>query len=134
MTLDFSNDCVLLPPDFVCPHCTRPGREGQHRNCPKRPVAPPLPPLHKRLANFAVAAIGHALAGLPTCTQEEIDERLAICHQCELYLPDRDNPTIGHCTHPDCGCSITNLQGFVKKLAWADQSCPLGKWLKISSK
>lgn len=100
--------------------------------CPMAPDAPPrIPPLHQRLANFARAAIAHELAGSPTCTQEQIDERHAVCVACELYRPDKDNRAIGHCCHETCGCPITQLGRYVSKLAWADQKCPLDKWPAI---
>ena len=25
-------------------------------------------------------------------------------------------------------CSIANIKGFLSKLAWSDQKCPLGNW------
>lgn len=102
-----------------------------HRTCSGVPDVPKLPPLRKRLANFTKAAIEHAKAGSPTCTQEQIDARYAICVSCHLYIPDADNPEIGHCAHADCGCGISKVAGYVKKLAWADQSCPIGKWLSL---
>jgi hypothetical protein len=86
-----------------------------------------FPPLGKRLANFTVAAIGHAMAGAPTCTDDEIAARLAICRGCTEFRPDKDNPEIGACGK--CGCHVSGLlPKFVSKLAWADQHCPLGKW------
>lgn len=97
------------------------------------PLPPVLPPLHTRLANFTRAAIEHAKAGSPTCSQEQIDERHATCMACDIYLPSADNPAIGNCTHSSCGCPVTRLDRFVSKLAWADQSCPLGKWPAIET-
>lgn len=101
--------------------------------CSAVPRGPILPPLHKRLANFTRAAIEHAKAGSPTCTQEQIDERHGICMACDIYLPSVDNPAIGNCTHSSCGCPVTRLDKFVSKLAWADQECPLGKWPAIEA-
>lgn len=74
----------------------------------------------------------HALAGVPTCTQAQIDERHAICKACELYRPDDENHEVGVCTHAACGCSIKRDAWFVNKLAWADQECPVGKWPKLA--
>ena len=91
----------------------------------------PLPSIAKRLLNFSRASISHVLAGCPTCTDEQIAERYAICRGCELHRQHPDNPAIGYCSHPTCGCTIT-IEGFVSKLAWADQQCPLGKWPAIS--
>ncbi len=125
----------------LCPVCNRmfwsrfrePGKA--HRPCSgyADPQTPNLPPLGRRLENFTRSAIEHAKAGFPTCTDEQITERHATCLRCELYLPNAENPEIGHCTHETCGCSITKLEKFVSKLAWADQECPLGKWPKINA-
>lgn len=117
---------------LVCPACGDVAKRKTLRRCgvatERRPI---LPPLHKRLANFSRSSIEHAEAGFPTCTQEQIDQRHAVCVGCELYLPDKDNPAIGHCCHESCGCPITQLGRYVSKLAWADQKCPLGKWPAI---
>lgn len=53
------------------------------------------------------------------CTQEQIDNRLAICQTCEYY----ENNT---CLQ--CGCSLMREKVFNNKLYWSDQSCPIGKW------
>lgn len=88
-----------------------------------------------KVKNFSVSAIGHALKGNPTCTQEQIDERLAICLQCKRYRPHIDrngNKTeVGYCEI--CGCNVNKAQKYMNKLAWADQKCPEGKWDKIES-
>lgn len=94
---------------------------------PKLQMPSPL----KRIANFTVASIGHLLKGSPNCTQEEIDERHKICLACPLFLVDKQNPEIGHCTHESCGCPITRIDKFVTKLGWWDAKCPLGKWRKL---
>ncbi len=145
------NDCILellgdsenpLHPNlFGCKICGRKLESARtdpsflHRPCPAQPIAddwkPTLPPLVKRLKNFTLAAIAHELAGSPTCTQEQIDERHRACLACELFLPNAENPEIGHCTHESCGCPVIRMEKYVSKLAWADQECPLGKWPKL---
>jgi|TARA_Y100000310_G_C20256945_1_gene611787 hypothetical protein len=80
------------------------------------------PPLSKRLKNFTISAIKHVAKGMPTCTQEEIDERLEICRGCKWFRG-------GSCRK--CGCACNNNKKFLNKLAWADQECPIGKWGKI---
>lgn len=91
------------------------------------PDKPKLPPLRTRLANFSKAAISHVTAGAPTCSDEQIAERLSICRTCDQFKPDADNPEIGACGK--CGCPVSDLlPKFVSKLAWADQHCPLEKW------
>lgn len=101
---------------------------GHHAGTfPPPPLKPPLPSLRKRLANFTVAAIKHVIAGAPTCDDETIAARLAVCRTCEKFRPDENNPEIGACAL--CGCPASDLlPRFISKLAWADQTCPLDKW------
>jgi hypothetical protein len=97
------------------------------------PPPPPPPSIFKKLTHFAPALIGHVLGGMPSCTQEQIDARLAICRACPggHYLPDPDNPNLGVCTN--CGCNAGREQKFLNKLGWADQACPAGYWTTVSS-
>lgn len=76
-------------------------------------------PFLQKVRNFAVAAAQHVAAGMPTATDEEILRRHDICLGCEFF---EDNA----CSK--CGCPISRDRKFVSKLAWADQSCPVGKW------
>lgn len=118
-----------------CNKCNRPYRTRRpnvivNRMCGVGP-APELPWIGTRLLNFSVAAIGHAAKGFPTCTDEQIQERLEICRGCKEFKPDAENPELGACAQ--CGCPVSNrLSKFVSKLAWADQQCPLRKWPAIS--
>ena len=80
------------------------------------------PSLSRKFKNFTVGAIKHIAKGMPTCTQEEIDERLEICRGCKWFRG-------GSCLK--CGCACNNNKKFLNKLAWADQKCPIGKWGKI---
>jgi hypothetical protein len=131
----------------ICAICSRKVKTNQdllriHRVCqPVKPIpeAGILPPpnlpgppnLARKLYNFSVASIGHFIRGNPTCTQEEIDERLTVCKGCELYRPSMVNEDTGICTHSTCGCNINSDVVYLNKLAWADQECPLKKWCKI---
>ncbi len=92
------------------------------------PPAPPLPSIFKKLTHFAPALIGHVVNGMPTCTQDQIDARLAICRACpgNFYVQDPDNPNLGVCAN--CGCHTGREQKFLNKLGWADQKCPAGYW------
>lgn len=123
----------------------QPDPEKIHRRCPGHPVPdtwkPSLarpkpdnagPGFARRLTNFSLAAIKHVMAGMPTCTDEEINQRYAVCRGCKLFRPAKDNPDVGHCRHKDCGCSVSQESKFVSKLAWRDQDCPLGKWPELS--
>lgn len=128
------------PGQWVCSRCGRGDVERRdtldriRRPCTAvegdelTPAQPSLPPFGKRLANFSRAAITHLLNGCPTCTQEQIDQRVTICRKCPLYRPDTDNPEVGSCTHAKCGCGITREVKFLSKVGWLDQACPLGKW------
>ena len=92
-------------------------------------ITPPESPLPSRdsdsvgwlekAKNFAVASAQHVAAGMPTCSDEEIIRRHDICMSCEFF---KDNSC------GKCGCPISRDKRFISKLAWADQSCPVGKW------
>lgn len=141
----FMSDCkpVSIDGKLQCPNC---GvifpRAGLRKTCsgattqvavqrtnatPKAGCGKSKPPsLLQKAANFGVAAIGHALRGNPTCTQEQIDARLAICQGCDLF---KDNACL------KCGCAVVREQQYLNKLAWADQQCPHPdgpKWGPIS--
>lgn len=86
------------------------------------PVEPPS--LMQKVLNFTKAATKHAMAGNPKCTDEQIHHRYNICKQCEFFK----NNT---CTK--CGCNLVREKIYMNKLAWADQSCPVGKWGPIEN-
>jgi hypothetical protein len=56
------------------------------------------------------------------CSQEEIQQRLNICEQCEHY---KDNSCLL------CGCVIVRESNYMNKLAHKDQQCPINKWSAI---
>lgn len=56
------------------------------------------------------------------CSQEQINERLAICNKCEYY---EDNACML------CGCVIVREANYRNKLALKHQSCPINKWESI---
>jgi hypothetical protein len=74
--------------------------------------------------NFAASAVQHIAAGLPATPAAEIDRRFAICQGCEFY----DGTSC-----QKCGCPIVRESKFISKLAWADQSCPEGKWGPVAT-
>lgn len=78
----------------------------------------------EKVKNFATAAAKHVAAGMPMASDEEIIRRHDICLTCEFL---KDNA----CTK--CGCPISRVAGYVSKLSWADQECPVGKWGKAAS-
>lgn len=69
--------------------------------------------------NFAKAMTRAALKGFARCTQETIDERLAICQQCPQFKDE-------HCSL--CGCACNENNRLLNKLALETEKCPIGKW------
>jgi hypothetical protein len=87
--------------------------------CPYRDeVTRQSPPLHVKAVNFLTALAKHAIAGFPVASEDAYKERLDKCMAC-----DRKHPVRMECT--ECGCD------FEEKAAWAEQECPLKKWLKV---
>lgn len=86
----------------------------------------PRPTLTRQAANFAAAAARHVASGGRQCTGEEIAARYAICEACPLLVD-------AHCTHKNCGCTISPKRAIVSKLSWASESCPVGKWAAVDS-
>ena len=78
----------------------------------------------QKVKNFASASAKHVAAGMPMASDSEIIRRHDICLACEFFKGDA-------CTK--CGCPIARKRGFVSKLSWADQECPVGKWGKATS-
>lgn len=68
-----------------------------------------------KAVTLAGAVTRHVVAGLPTLAPESIEARLAVCRACDRYDAER-------VVCRECGCRL------MVKAAWADQSCPLGKW------
>lgn len=91
------------------------------------------PSFAKKLINFTKAFVNHAKTGFKQASEQEIEQRLEICRSCELFKV-LNNDGAGVCTHDSCGCNISDVQTFFNKLAWADQSCPQGKWKQIEVK
>ena len=77
-----------------------------------------------KIKNFIKSLAFHIWAGFPKANAKEIDYRYQICFNCEEFIKQENMCGI-------CGCNITNKKQFLNKLAWADQECPLKKWLKI---
>lgn len=73
-----------------------------------------LPSFLTRAGNYLFALSRHAIAGFPLTTPETYKERLLQCQECEKL-------SVAECT--ECGCFVE------EKAAWAEQECPLKKWL-----
>jgi hypothetical protein len=91
----------------------------QENNDQKKTSAPGL---ISKIFNFGRAATKHAVHGSPKCTEKEIAERYNICKSCDFFQNNI-------CTQ--CGCNLVREKVYMNKLAWADQSCPIGKWKAI---
>ena len=76
-------------------------------------------PLLEKAKNFASATVKHVAAGMPRCSDEQVEERFRICQGCEHY----DGTAC-----MKCGCPVNREKAYLSKLSWADQSCPVGKW------
>ena len=68
---------------------------------------------------FIAALTRHAADGLRKCSQEQVNERLAICQACPAFAGDRCQ---------ECTCRCNERRVFLNKLAWRSEVCPLGKW------
>ena len=78
----------------------------------------------QQVKTFFKSLVFHVWSGFPKATQTEINERFAICTGCEMYHKESSQCMM-------CGCNLSTKKIFLNKLAWADQQCPLNKWLKI---
>lgn len=76
------------------------------------------PSLLTKAVNLAKATAQHALAGFPTTTDDQLEERLSICKSCINYTQQ------GTCQL--CGCYMSI------KAKWLDQDCPINLWPKLS--
>lgn len=86
-------------------------------------------PTKRRFRNFVVAATQHAAAGFPQASDADVAARFAICKTCEKYRPKTGDA--GECVACGCNVKAVGLSGL-NKLRWADQACPIGKWLQAS--
>lgn len=79
----------------------------------------------QKIKTFLKSLWFHIWSGFPKSSQEEINFRFKICTQeCDMYNKEDSTCMM-------CGCNINQKKIFMNKLAWADQECPQGKWLKI---
>lgn len=57
------------------------------------------------------------------CSEDQILHRYSVCGACEFF----DNNTCSK-----CGCLLSRNKIYMSKLAWKNESCPIGLWSKIS--
>lgn len=79
-------------------------------------IPPQEPGVAKKISHFLKAVSEHALAGMPTTSEEDAGKRMAICLACPS-MPDK---VAKKCV--ECGCYMQ------VKVTWNEQKCPLGKW------
>lgn len=137
-------DCIFDTNPLVCSVCGVSTKwPGVPRNCagvfvgedageaistpPPAPEPMPQrgPGFLEKVRNFATSAAAHVAAGMPMASDEEIIRRHDICLGCEHLQA-------GACTQ--CGCPISRVAGYVSKLSWANEECPVGKWEKATAK
>lgn len=122
----FDHACNNVAPPYVN---IKPPKEMSTIPDKQDRATPKVPPLTTRLANFTKAAISHAINGSPTCSQEQIDDRISICRTCPYFIKNAENNgETGICGHMGCGCNINTEVKYLNKLAWRDSDCPIGKW------
>ncbi len=93
-----------------------------------------IPPQLTRLKNFSIAALKHVAKGNPTCDQDEVTRRFEICksNKCGFYVEKGADK--GICAHVSCGCNLAGEVAYLNKLAWPEQSCPMGFWGAVIKK
>lgn len=79
----------------------------------------PAVPFSTKVKNFISATSEHINNGGKLCSEEQIEQRYAICQGCEHFV----NSSCGK-----CGCPIVRNKRFISKLSWASSECPVGKW------
>jgi len=88
---------------------------------------PALPSAWQMVRNFARAVKEHVATGGRKVSKEVLEERLSICALCDRRTVDQN----GQDRCSVCGCLLLGgVGGLGGKAEWADQECPLGKWLR----
>lgn len=88
---------------------------------------PALPSAWQMVKNFARAVKEHVATGGRKVSKEVLEERLSICALCDRRTVDQN----GQDRCSVCGCLLLGgVRGLGGKAEWADQECPLGKWLR----
>ena len=75
-------------------------------------VAASLPAMAGRVVKAYAGNVGK-----PPASAELIEQRLAICADCNFYLADKKR-----CAHKDCGCRLQ------AKARMVDEHCPIDRW------
>jgi len=80
------------------------------------------PPLQTQVKHYAKALYNWVKEGREVRTDEEIQQLLEICKQCDLYDAKKQ-------ICKKCGCRVNSgSRAISNKLKMKSESCPLGKW------
>ena len=87
--------------------------------------------LANQVLNFLQASASHIYHGLPTASDEIVDERWLVCESnaCGCFVSQGDGE--GECRHNRCGCRVASAavrSPRPNKLRWLDQKCPADLW------
>lgn len=80
---------------------------------------PSLPSVVTQVGNYAAATGRYLASGLRQAPANVVEDRLAICRQCEHLRASDDK-----CSQ--CGCPV------MAKAQRAAESCPVGRWVAIA--
>jgi len=80
------------------------------------------PTLLQKAGTFFKAAVRHVADGLKNVSEEQYQQRLAICTDCPEYEPSNT-----HCRK--CGCVIAG--NVLAKARWKSEDCPIGRWPNV---
>ena len=81
----------------------------------------PGPSIVKQVEHYAEAVVTHITTGSKTRTDEEVEELLMICRDCEFY-------DFGKSKCKVCGCRLNKGGAWSNKLRMRSQKCPKGNW------
>lgn len=86
----------------------------------------PLPPLHKRAANYLASLAEHTANSRKTVPLSVRDYRWNICEPCEHRNREQNACSL-------CGCPLNANNALGDKLSWEVSECPKKKWRRVDS-
>jgi hypothetical protein len=78
---------------------------------------------------FGKALLKHVIAGMPITSDEEYNERISVCDNCEFC-----DKSVEMWICNQCGCYLKDSEFRPAKARWADQTCPLARWKERSER
>lgn len=123
MELNNSNLCQFIEIEYGLYWCEKCGSKviSYDSNYPILICPVGIAPNIQDIQNNTDALRGLHKNNKDLCTDEQITERLKICHSCEFF-----NSIQSVCDK--CGCFLSKQRQFLNKLALSEASCPIGKW------